>query len=262
MTDLAPGTTVTVENPGQVVTVTSPGLVESIWVKEGPTGPQGPGGTPGGPAGGDLSGTYPNPTVAAKDAAAGTASMRTLGTGAQQAAAGDHKHGAGDITTGAFLVARLGTGTPAAGTYVDGGTGAWTNLPAGGGGSGLLVAKSYSAADKSTTSFSLVDVDAVNLAVTFTAPASGRVIVRLSAVSQGPSSGGLWGVRNGTTDVIWGMASAGAVVSPISRMFLISGLTAGNSYTYKWGFAAAETGTLGLLCTGSKGPAVMEVWSA
>lgn len=72
-------------------------------------GPQGLKGDTGSisasPAGGVLSGSYPDPGLAAgavtdanvaaanKDGAANVASLRTLGTGAQQAAAGNHKHG-------------------------------------------------------------------------------------------------------------------------------------------------------------------------
>lgn len=46
---------------------------------------------------------------------------------------------ASKITSGVFSLARLGTGTAAAGTYIDGGTGAWTALPSYSAGSGLTL---------------------------------------------------------------------------------------------------------------------------
>ena len=49
-------------------------------------------------------------------------------------AALSHSHAAADVTSGTFALARIGSGTAGAGKYVDGGTGAWTTLPASSGG--------------------------------------------------------------------------------------------------------------------------------
>jgi parallel beta-helix repeat protein len=65
----------------------------------------------------------------ASDAAAGTASRRTLGTGAAQAAAGNHRHSS---------PADLGSGTPSSGKYLDGG-GSWLTMGATPNGSGEYI---------------------------------------------------------------------------------------------------------------------------
>lgn len=91
--------------PVYCVSAGTPGLLDATWAAVASGGP------PSGPAGGDLTGTYPNPSVAALaitaakialatitdaqvaaaniDGASATPSLRTLGSGAAQACAGN-----------------------------------------------------------------------------------------------------------------------------------------------------------------------------
>jgi hypothetical protein len=137
----------------------------------------------------------------------------------------------------------------------------------------LLAVKSNTAGDCTTTSSSLADADATNMAVTFTAPASGNVLVRLCA-SMTPSSGGAsaaalasWGIRESTTNIAGPQSVARATTATGSNAtrvvaldFYLTGVSAG-SHTYKWAHTVDSGATTVIFSSGTTA-AVMTVWAA
>lgn len=141
------------------------------------------------------------------------------------------------------------------------------------------VAVSYAA---STTALTLTVMDTTNLTVTFTAPTSGSVLMRLSGylVLANASVPCVWGLvtHGGTTLVAPVALVAGGATTPTgpkSVAILVTGLTPGNSYQWDWVHAQGTTASLSLIAQGYQTqvgavlsaaptgtPAVMEVWSA
>jgi hypothetical protein len=124
----------------------------------------------------------------------------------------------------------------------------------------------------------MVPVDATNLSVLFTAPASGRVLVRLQAWTAVQLNYPLiFGVLDHTTGRLLGdpgLVNGGSATGNayVSFAVLITGLAPSGSYHFDWGYAVqgtdgSETGIIEvgfnsgppIWCYGA--PAVMEVWS-
>jgi hypothetical protein len=177
---------------------------------------------------------------------------------------------------GAWEECTAGSGIVFSGTQVQASGG-------GGGGSGgtaLIATKKYAPATNtvfSTTSATYAVLDTTNLRVTFTGPASGSVIVKLTAYADYNLS---------TLEYGWALLSGASIVSSsggianriatqgtgttISQSFLITGLTSGTSYNWDWAHAENSTGTGRTLCgpgatsttyqTNNIGTCLMEVW--
>jgi hypothetical protein len=137
----------------------------------------------------------------------------------------------------------------------------------GGASGGILASTVYdpgTLAAYTTASTTLADVDATNLAVTFTAPPSGKVLIRLTATCQTSGDGATldWSLRVGSTDAgsIWRVAAT-VNVEARSVPLTIAGLTPGTSYTYKWSYRRTDaSGTNVTIYAGAgAGPATMEV---
>lgn len=128
--------------------------------------------------------------------------------------------------------------------------------------------------DYTTTSTTFVEIDAANLSVSFVAPPSGKVLVRLCGLATKPvhtaaANEYFWALYSGTTFVKGSRVTRG-IDSSSTRMYmaiplLITGLTPGTSYTYTWRHRVSGD-TYGLMVGGdvvassARGPAVMEVW--
>jgi hypothetical protein len=122
---------------------------------------------------------------------------------------------------------------------------------------------------KSVTGATFADFDATSHAVTFTVPASGNVLVTLSAMSSAVNAvdTGWWNLREGSSDI---SGSAALVVSPTvpvrcTHDVVITGLSAGATKTYKWGGRSTAGLTVNLYMDDASGaaeygPALMEVW--
>jgi hypothetical protein len=137
----------------------------------------------------------------------------------------------------------------------------------------ILAAISVTTGDVTTNSASLADADATNFKVTFTAPASGNVLVMAQA-SMAPSSGGssasalaAWGLRESTTNVAGPVSVARAGVAPssnvtrvVTQYFYLTGVSAG-SHTYKMAHQVDSSATTIIFGSGTT-PFVMVVWAA
>lgn len=142
--------------------------------------------------------------------------------------------------------------------------------PAGSGGGGVLASLEFTATTGSsqsgaysTASSTMSAVDATNLAVTFTAPSSGKVIVQLQAFQvTGGASTYNWGVLIG--GVVKDEANVTYAVAAQQRetvTLFITGLTSGQSYTAQWGHRVSF-GSSTCYCGNYQDKMSMIVWSA
>lgn len=136
--------------------------------------------------------------------------------------------------------------------------GGWDYVtPDGGGGGGTIAATRYAPATvttKTASTASLVALDAALLSVSFTAPTTGKVQVELSGVTHGSaaSTRTYWGLVDGAAPVADSvvMVHEGTTPNRASATIIVTGLTAGQNYTWAWA-AAASSGTATLTAGGS-----------
>jgi hypothetical protein len=159
------------------------------------------------------------------------------------------------------VTARLGIGGAGTSLSSDGTDVSWGKAP-------LLAIKAYAAGSDTTLSDvstnTMTDADATNAAVTFTAPASGNVLVRAScygAHDGGATGSNYWGLREATSTIATALTTGGVIhYARKTVTFYLTGVSAG-SHTYK--LAHRATAEHSYMFTGPNyGQLILEVWAA
>ena len=161
--------------------------------------------------------------------------------------------------------------------YQSDGT-SWATWATLGGSAGTMIAlKQYAPGADGTVlnagaATTVTDIDATNAAVTFTAPATGNVLVRLSALCTISNPGGIgyWSLRDGSTlkDEAWCLGDgSGSPTQPVAARktvgLYVAGLTPSTSYTYKWAYRVNNASWTHTIYAGpSYGRLLLEVWAA
>lgn len=142
----------------------------------------------------------------------------------------------------------------------------WATVGGGGDGSLIGITRYQPGTDGTIRTLTTADalMDGTNLTVTFTAPASGNVLVRFNGtVNMDATAEQFWTLWEGGALIGTHRAKMGAPseFGMRSATFYLTGVTAG-PHTYQWaGYRVA--GAVALLSGGpTYGAAVMEVWAA
>lgn len=134
-----------------------------------------------------------------------------------------------------------------------------------GGGTGLIGMTMYNpgtVADISTTSSAYSSVDAANLKVTFTVPASGKVLCKLTARAYCAGADWIhWGVHDGTSDIAVSDAQVGQSGNGrFVHEFLVTGLTPMAAATWTWRHKnESNSVAVHTIYGGASGMALMEI---
>jgi hypothetical protein len=211
----------------------------------------------------------------------GTAAVAAIDTTAADIAAIGTAAGAGavgKVADSGHVHAGVASLTAGSGISITGGSGGKGALTvASTVAAALLASVEYNPASgvaKTTTSGTWVALDTTNLTASFTAPASGRVLVRLTANGRISSSSAnlFWGLVTHSTTTQVGDAlnvTQNTLAGTIAAAMILSGLTPSTVYNLDWAFAVAGTGTGSVfygggttINAGSTGPAIIEVWAA